>query len=155
VRSLGGAIEMTSTEHEGTTFTIRLPITLSLAHALRIRVGGEDYAIALTHVTEAVTMQGQQTERQDGRETIALRGERIALVRLGSVLGARVGNEAAAGVAELGERRVALAVDELIGHEKIVVKSFDAAVGTLPLFSGATILADGRPALLIDPLSVA
>jgi two-component system chemotaxis sensor kinase CheA len=43
----------------------------------------------------------------------------------------------------------------LIGHEKILVKSFDAAVGTLPLFSGATILADGRPALLIDPLSVA
>jgi two-component system chemotaxis sensor kinase CheA len=155
VRSLGGAIEMTSTEHEGTTFTIRLPVTLSLAHALRIRVGGEDYAIALTHVTEAVTMQDQQTERQDGRETIALRGERIALVRLGNVLGARVGNEAAAVVAELGERRVALAVDELIGHEKIVVKSFDAAVGTLPLFSGATILADGRPALLIDPLSVA
>jgi two-component system chemotaxis sensor kinase CheA len=71
------------------------------------------------------------------------------------VLGARVGNEAAAVVAELGERRIALAVDELIGHEKILVKSFDAAVGTLPLFSGATILADGRPALLIDPLSVA
>jgi two-component system chemotaxis sensor kinase CheA len=155
VRTLGGAIEMNSAPNEGTTFTIRLPATLSLAHALRIRVGGEDYAVALTHVTEAVSLQDQPVEQADGRETIALRGERIALVRLGRVLGARVGNEAAAVVAELGERRIALAVDELIGHEKILVKSFDAAVGTLPLFSGATILADGRPALLIDPLSVA
>lgn len=155
VRSLGGAIEMTSTRNEGTTFTIRLPVTLSLAHALRIRVGGEDYAIALTHVTEALSLRDHSPDRRDGRETIALRGERIGLVRLGSVLGSNVGAESAAIVAELGERRVALAVDELLGHEKIVVKSFDPPVGTLPLFSGATILADGRPALLIDPLSVA
>jgi two-component system chemotaxis sensor kinase CheA len=47
-----------------------------------------------------------------------------------------------------------LAVDRVIGHEQIVVKPFDAPVGTLPVFSGATILADGRPALLIDPLSM-
>jgi two-component system chemotaxis sensor kinase CheA len=155
VRSLGGAIEMASSPDAGTTFTIRLPVTLSLAHALHVRVGNEDYAIALTHVSEAVSLEDQPVDWTGGRETIMLRGERVALVRLGGVLGSGGGSESAAVVAELGERRVALAVDEVIGHEKIVVKSFDPAVGTLPVFSGATLLADGRPALLIDPLSIA
>jgi two-component system chemotaxis sensor kinase CheA len=62
--------------------------------------------------------------------------------------------ECAALVAEVGERRAALAVDELRGREQILVKTFDAPVGTLPVFSGATLLADGRPALILDPASV-
>ncbi|MGH7501161.1 MAG: chemotaxis protein CheA [Longimicrobiales bacterium] len=155
VRSLGGAIEMASRAGQGTTFTIRLPVTLSLAHALRVRVGSEDYAIALTHVSEAISLEDIRPHGQAGRETIEVRGERVALIRLGRVLGTGGGQESAAVVAELGERRVALAVDALVGHEKIVVKSFDPAAGTIPVFAGATLLADGRPALLIDPLSVA
>jgi two-component system chemotaxis sensor kinase CheA len=54
----------------------------------------------------------------------------------------------------MGERRAALAVDELLGREQILIKSFDPPVGTLRIFSGATLLADGRPALILDPLSV-
>jgi two-component system chemotaxis sensor kinase CheA len=57
-------------------------------------------------------------------------------------------------IAEVGDRRSALAVDELVGREQILVKEFDGAVGTLPIFSGVTLLADGRPALVLDPLSV-
>jgi two-component system chemotaxis sensor kinase CheA len=83
-----------------------------------------------------------------------VRGTPVALVDLGRVLGIEGCQPTAAVVAELGERRVALAVDRVIGHEQVVVKSFDAPVGALPVFSGATLLADGRPALLIDPLSV-
>jgi two-component system, chemotaxis family, sensor kinase CheA len=62
--------------------------------------------------------------------------------------------EGAAVIAEMGERRVALGVDELVGREQILVKNFDSAVGTLPFFSGATLLDDGTPALVLDPLSV-
>lgn len=159
IRSLGGAIDMTTKTGAGTTFTLRLPITLALARALRVRVAGEDYAVPLTHVTEAVELDGGVETGLDGSEGVRLRDELLPLVRMSTVLdvaqvGGAAGAERAAVVAELGQRRTALAVDEIVGHEQILVKQFDAAVGTLPIFSGATLLADGRPALVLDPLSV-
>ncbi|HSL69936.1 MAG TPA: chemotaxis protein CheW, partial [Longimicrobiales bacterium] len=157
VRALGGAIDVTTRHGAGTMFTIRLPITLAVAQALRVRVAGEDYAIPLTHVAEAMLLNEQDvvTPKRSGRETIRLRGERMPLVRMRRVLGVNsAGREAAAVIAEAGERRSALAVDQLIGREQILVKEFDHAIGTLPIFSGVTVLADGRPALVIDPLSV-
>jgi two-component system chemotaxis sensor kinase CheA len=76
-------------------------------------------------------------------------------VRLRRVLRVQVdGREAAAVIAEIGDRRAALAVDELVGREQILVRTFDAVSGMLPFFSGATLLADGRPALVLDPLSM-
>ena len=154
VRTLGGATEMHSVEGSGTTLSIRLPITLALAQALRVRVGGEDYAIPLTHVSEAVELNGNYTG-QGGRETLELRSVRMPLVRLRRVLQIDGdGAEQAAVIAEMGDRRAALAVDELVGREQILVKSFDPAAGMLPYFSGATLLANGRPALVLDPLSV-
>lgn len=140
---------------EGTTFTLRLPITLAIAQALRVRVGGEDYAIPLTHVAEAVQLDMSAVDRHKGKEVLRLRDEVLPLVRLGTVMRTvGAGREQAAVIAELGERRTALAVDELVGREQILVKQFDSAVGTLPIFSGVTLLADGRPALVLDPISV-
>jgi two-component system, chemotaxis family, sensor kinase CheA len=152
IRALGGAIDMQTTTGVGTTFAIRLPITLALAQALLVRIGGEDYAIPLTHVTEAVELNGNMDAAQG---TVVLRGERVPIVRLRRMLQLRGGgSERTAIITERGERRAALAVDELVGREQIVVKSFDPVSGMLPYFSGATLLADGRPALVLDPLSV-
>jgi two-component system chemotaxis sensor kinase CheA len=153
VRSLGGAIEMSTTEGAGTTFTLRVPVTLALAHALRIRVGGEEYAMPLTNISEVILLEGDGVNA-GRRGAVRVRDDLVPLIDLGGVLGAPRGRSVAAVVAELAGRRVALAVDEVIGHEQIVVKSFDAPRGTLPVFSGATLLPDGQPALLIDPLSV-
>jgi two-component system chemotaxis sensor kinase CheA len=153
IRALGGAVDMHTIEGAGTRFAIRLPITLALVRALRVRVAGEDYTIPLTHVTEALML--GETIDCDGRECVVVRDEPLPLVRLRALLqSSGGGQETAAVVAELGERRAALAVDELVGHEQILVKSFDPAPGTLPVFSGATLLDDGRPALVLDPLSV-
>jgi two-component system, chemotaxis family, sensor kinase CheA len=155
IRSLGGAIDMQTHAGEGTTFTLRLPITLAIAQALRVQVGAEDYAIPLTHVAEAVELDGANIDRNKGREVLRLRDEVLPLIRLRSVLRSpTTGTETAAVVAELGERRTALAVDRLVGREQILVKQFDSATGTLPIFSGVTLLADGRPALVLDPISV-
>ncbi|HEX6063833.1 MAG TPA: chemotaxis protein CheA [Longimicrobiales bacterium] len=155
IRALGGAIDMQTRVGHGTTFTLRLPLTLAIAQALRVRVGGEDYAIPLTHVAEAVELESCEIERHKGREVLRLREEVLPLVRLRTVMrSTQDGIESAAVIAELGERRTALAVDELIGREQILVKQFDGAIGTLPIFSGVTLLADGRPALVLDPVSV-
>jgi two-component system chemotaxis sensor kinase CheA len=155
IRALGGAIDMQTKLGEGTTFTMRLPITLAIAQALRVRVGDEDYAIPLTHVAEAVELDNVTIEHNKGKEMMRLRDEVLPLIRLRSVLQSpSTGTETAAVVAELGERRTALAVDLLVGREQILVKQFDGAVGTLPIFSGVTLLADGRPALVLDPISV-
>jgi two-component system chemotaxis sensor kinase CheA len=151
VRALGGAIDMRTRAGVGTTFRMRLPITLAVAQALRVRVGGEDYAIPLTHISEAVEL----TDDGAGAGVLHLRGHTVPLVRLRRVLRVQVdGREAAAVIAEIGDRRAALAVDELVGREQILVRTFDAVSGMLPFFSGATLLADGRPALVLDPLSM-
>lgn len=155
IRALGGAVGLQTSPGVGTTFSLRLPITLSLMQALRIRVADEEYAIPVTHVAEAVDLTRERVEARDTGEVVLLRGRTVPLVRLRTVLGLEgAGAETAAVVAELGERRAALAVDELVGREQIVVEGFDAAAGTLPIFSGAALLADGRPALVLDPISV-
>jgi two-component system chemotaxis sensor kinase CheA len=154
VRSLGGVVELKTAEGEGTTITLVLPITLAVAHSLRVRVGAEQYAIPLTHVSEVVEI-NDTVHSEDGREMLLVRDEHIPLVRLGALLspGSRA-TESAAVISEIGERRTALGVDELVTKEQIYVKSFDPAAGTLPIFSGVTLLADGRPILVLDPISV-
>jgi two-component system chemotaxis sensor kinase CheA len=153
VRALGGAIDMKTRAGVGTTFRMRLPITLAVAQALRVRVAGEDYAIPLTHVSEAVEL--TDVAGAGLGDMLAVRSGEIPLVRLRRVLQlGGEGREVAAVIAEIGDRRAALAVDELVGREQILVRTFDAVTGMLPFFSGATLLADGRPALVLDPLSV-
>lgn len=154
IRSLGGAVDMHSLHGHGTTLAIRLPITLALAQALRVRVGGEEYAVPLTHVAEVIDLDGA-LERDGSRELVRVRDQLLPLVRLSAVLGLPGRDtERCAVIAEFGDRRAALGVDALVGHEQVLVKGFDPAPGTLPVFSGATLLQDGRPALVLDPLSV-
>jgi two-component system, chemotaxis family, sensor kinase CheA len=156
IRALGGALTLRTREGTGSTFTLRLPLTLALAQALRVRIGGDDYAIPLTHVGEAVQLQGVLVSATGGRETLRVRDELLPLIRLSAILGGSPqGEEKAAVIAEVGDHKVALAVDELIAREQILITGFDAPTDALPLFSGATLLGDGRPALVLDPLSVA
>ena len=153
VRALGGMLEIASEPGEGTSMTLQLPQTLAIVRALLVRQSGETYALPLTHVGETVQLLPEEVGAVKGRPVAYLRDEVIPLHSLRSLLGTNgTGPEGRrpAVVLEVGEQRVGLEVDQLLGQQEIVIKGFDATDDTLRLFSGATILSDGRPALILD-----
>jgi two-component system chemotaxis sensor kinase CheA len=166
VRMLGGSLDIKSVPGQGTAVTARLPLTLAIMRALLARTAGETYAFPMAHVDETVSAEGLALAAVRGRPVMLLRGEAIPYVRLRELVAGGAAAGATAGAApdaapeqhvlvlESGGRRTAVAVDELTGQQDIVVKQFDAARGGLPLFSGATILGDGAPALIVDVSSL-
>jgi two-component system chemotaxis sensor kinase CheA len=153
VRALGGMLEIASQPGQGTSMTLQLPQTLAIVRALLVRQSGETYALPLTHVGETVHLQPEEIGAVKGRPVAYLRDEVIPLHSLRRLLnsnGVRPEGKRAAVILEVGEQRVGLEVDALLGQQEIVVKAFDATADTLRLFSGATILSDGRPALILD-----
>ena len=154
VRALGGMLEIDSEPGQGTVFTLQLPQTIAIVRALLVRQSGGTYALPLTHVGETVHLQPEEVGAVKGRPVAFLRDEVIPLVALRSLLGTNgagpENGKRPAVMLEVGDQRVGLEVDALVGQQEIVVKSFDATADTLRLFSGATILSDGRPALILD-----
>jgi two-component system chemotaxis sensor kinase CheA len=166
VRALGGMLEIYSEPGRSTSMTLQLPQTLAIVRALLVRQSGETYALPLTHVGETVHLQPAEVGKVKGRTVAFLRDEVIPLLALKQILrangsgagtgdrGQQNGAKRHAVVLEVGEQRIGLEVDALMGQQEIVVKQFDATADTLRLFSGATILSDGRPALILDAGSV-
>ncbi len=152
LRSLGGSLEVRTTAGAGTSVSMRLPLTLAIARALLARVDREIYAIPLTHVIETFALSQSMIQEVKGREMLTIRDEAFPAVRLRERVGlpARNGSGGQVVVVELAERRAAVIVDEFIGQQEIVVKQFTGVAGSRNLFSGATILGDGAPALIID-----
>jgi two-component system chemotaxis sensor kinase CheA len=152
IRSLGGSVEIRSVPGRGTTVALRLPLTLAILRALLVRVDGDTFAVPMTHVNETVELEATALKSVKGHEVLMLRDDVLPLVRFRSLLGlagdgARMPQVI---VLEVGERRAGLVVDELAGQQDIVVKQFDAVRNAAALFSGATILGDGAPALIVD-----
>jgi len=152
VRALGGSIDIRSEPGKGTAFVLRLPVTLAIVRALIAGVGKERYALPLTYVAETVEFGAQTTTTVEGREAIVLRDRVVPLVHLRRLFGVAGDppRRAPVIVLEMGERRAGVVVDGMLGQHEIVVKGFDAPRGTLPVFSGATIMGDGIPALILD-----
>jgi two-component system chemotaxis sensor kinase CheA len=152
VRSLGGSLEVHTEPGKGTNVSMRLPLTLAISRALLARVDQEVYAIPLTHVVETLSLSAPMLQDYKGREVLSVRDDIYPAIRLRERVGLPP-SEAGKGqivLVELAERRAALIVDEFIGQQEIVVKQFDGVDGSRTLFSGATILADGAPALIVD-----
>jgi two-component system chemotaxis sensor kinase CheA len=160
VRTLGGSVEITSEAGVGTTVTLRLPVTLAIVRALLARVDGEMYAVPMTHVRETVELRLSARRRVQGREVMLLRDEVVPLLHFREIVGLPEARSVSADgstqviVIESEGRRTGLVVDEFAGQQDIVVKGFDGVRDGLALFSGATILADGAPALIVDVSSL-
>jgi len=152
VRTLGGSLEVHTDAGLGTSVSMRLPLTLAISRALLARVEKEIYAIPLTHVVETFALSQPMLLQVKGKEVVAIRDDVFPAIRLRERVGLPEGTATVGQVVliELAERRAALIVDEFIGQQEIVMKQFDGANGSRTLFSGATILGDGAPALIID-----
>ena len=157
VRGLGGSMDMRSTPGGGTSITLRLPLTLAIQRSLLACVGGEMYALPLTHVSETVELTAEALQSVKGREVLVLREDVLPVLRLRDLVGLPAAAQAESEqvvVLETAERRAALIVDDLTTQQEIVVKQFDAVRDGSTLFGGATILGDGAPALILDVSSL-
>lgn len=152
VRMLGGAVQVRSEEGAGTTVDLRLPVTLAIVGAVLAEVGGECYAVPMTHVQGTVELAAAQAQTLRGREVMRLRDEVLPLVHLRDVVRLPRGDDDGGQVVivERADRRAGVVVDRLLGQQEIVVKPLDAVRGADAYFSGATILSDGAPALILD-----
>jgi two-component system chemotaxis sensor kinase CheA len=152
VRALGGAVEFRSEQGRGTSITLRLPLTLAIVRALLARVRDEVYAVPMVHVSETLELAPRAIRYVQGREVMLVRDAVLPLIRFRELVQLPPEEEAASQVIvlEAGDRRTGLVVDELTGQQDIVVKQFDPAREAISLFSGATILGDGAPALIVD-----
>lgn len=155
VRALGGRIEVESRSGKGTTIRLVLPLTLAILDGLSVRVAEETYVFPLASVLESFQYQpgDVQTVKAD-REVIKLRGDFIPVVRLQKLLGlnAPSGNSAKPlmVLVEADGRRASMAVDELLGQQQVVIKSLETHYKRVEGISGATILGDGKVALILD-----
>jgi two-component system chemotaxis sensor kinase CheA len=161
VRSMGGSVELRTTQGKGTSITIRLPVTLAIIQALLARVGNETYALPLTHVRETLQLTPAVVRRVRGTDVLVLRDEVLPLLSLRQIvelpvpdLSVRDAEASQIVVLEVADRRAGLVVDQLRGQQEIVVKPIDGARGAASFFSGATILGDGVPALILEATSL-
>lgn len=151
--SLGGSLKVENFPGRGTRFRIRLPLTLAIIQALRVRVGNEEYMAPVVNVVEALECNRRELQRTHGVATILLRNEVLPVLRLDSLLGLP-SNEGAPFftvlVVEAGERRVGLIVDEVLGQQEIAIKNLGKALKSVRGFGGVTILGDGSVCLILD-----
>lgn len=156
VRGLGGSMELATAHGQGTSITLRLPATLAIVPALLTRVASETYALPLTHVQETLHLTPDVVRAVRGRDVLVLRDEFLPLVRLRDVvqLPVRDAEGSQVVVIEVADRRAGVVVDQLIGQQEIVVKTFDTVRGAARCVSGATILSDGSPALILEATSL-
>ena len=152
VRRLGGTVDLRTAEGEGTSWSLRLPATLAIVRALLARVSDETYALPATHVLSTADLDETTVATVRGRDVVVLGEEVLPVVRLRAVVGldGQAPSRQDVVVIAAEDRRVGLLVDELVAQEEIVVKPFDGARDGARLFSGATVLADGAPALIVD-----
>jgi len=158
VEKINGSVDVETRRGHGTTFTIRLPLTLAIVQSLLVRVAGGIYALPIHAVTETLRIEGDQIHQVNHREAIQLRGTVLPLVSLRHVFGEdeaetpEVGADVRTVVAvhTTNARQVGLIVDGLVGEQEIVIKPLGQLVGDVAGISGAAILGDGSVALIVD-----
>ncbi len=155
IQRVGGVVDVDSTPGKGTRISVRLPLTLAIIRALLVRVNGQVYAIPLSSVLETLRIDTGMIQFVGGRPVIVLRGRSLPLLSLqahfyGEYMDCKSEEPMFVVVVGLGERQLGLVVNHLIGEQEVVIKSLSRYLGEISGVSGATILGDGRVALILE-----
>jgi two-component system chemotaxis sensor kinase CheA len=156
IQALGGRIQVTSRPGEGSRFSVSLPLTLAVLDGMIVTVAGERYIIPLTNIIESLRPRACDISRLGpGRDVLAIRGAYVSLVYLGQALNAGDAiTDPTQGLVVLveveGGEKIGLVVDEMLGQQQVVIKSLESNYQQIGGISAATILGDGRVALILD-----
>lgn len=154
IENLNGIIELDSKLGEGTTFKIRLPLTLAIITGLIVGIGERTFIIPMSNVLEIVRVPLESIQTIKDKSIVVIREQVLPVVWLHDLLqiprSGRHNRQIPLVIVGLGEKRIALMVDELHGNQEIVVKSLGKYIGKIKYISGATILGDGRVELILE-----
>ncbi|MBO8138206.1 MAG: chemotaxis protein CheA [Desulfotomaculum sp.] len=152
IEQINGMVELDTEVGKGTTFTIRLPLTLAIIRSLMVTLGEQVYAFPLSNVSETLRIKKEEIRNIGSSEVIVVRERILPLLRLAEHfgMGSSDADELYVVVIASAEKRVAVVVDKLLGEQEIVIKSLGEYLGDVKGLSGATILGDGRVAIIID-----
>ncbi|WP_286011077.1 chemotaxis protein CheA [Oceanitalea stevensii] len=157
IEAIGGSVDVDSQPGAGTTWRLRIPLTLAIMPALTVTCGPRTFAIAQTNLLELVAVESSQLEYVGTAPVYRLRGALLPLLSLAEVLGMEPEEQSSHTIAVLqaDEQRFGLLVDRVLNNEEIVVKALSSRIKQIGLYSGATVLGDGDIALILDVQAIA
>ena len=152
IEQINGTVELDTVIGQGTKFFIKLPLTLAIIRSLMVSLGEQVFAFPLTNVQETLAIKREEIKMIRHNEVIVVRGRVLPLVRISDIFKIQEADEDRLYVVMLGsaDRRIGVVVHRLIGEQEIVIKSLGNYLGQITGLSGATILGDGRVALIVD-----
>ncbi|MBA4507771.1 chemotaxis protein CheA [Clostridium sporogenes] len=152
ITALGGTVDLISEEGKGSSFIIRLPLTLQIIQALLVEVGSETMAISLGYIDRVIDYEKDIVKKTNNKEVIIYRGNVIPFVRVNEKLGLKESenDKKYIVIVKSGEKTVGILVDGLLGQKEIVIKPFGKTLQGLKEYIGATILGDGLVTLILD-----
>lgn len=150
--ALRGRIDVASQRGQGSTVTLRLPLTLAIIDGMLVRVGSNRYSIPLSAVEECVELPAEAAEGSRGRNFLSIRDKLVPFLRLRELFGTQEPEDLHQKVVivSTGEQRVGLVVDQILGNTQTVIKSLSRLHADIETFAGATIMGDGTVALILD-----
>lgn len=159
IEVLNGTIDVKTEIGEGTEIKIKLPLTLAIIEALMVKLENEIYAIPLANIVETIDVSSQDVKIVQGERVIMLRGEIVPLLNLSSILEvetdkAELEDNNTVVIVKVGNRKLGLIVDVLIGQQEIVIKSLGKMFTGTKGITGATVLGNGAVALILDVLTL-
>ena len=153
IEALSGHVDVETHIDEGSVFKIKLPLTLAIIQAMLVQVQEEMYAIPLGSIDSTISIEATDIQTVQNKEVIVLRGEIIPIIRMEEALQVphtKDSDELFVVVVHAGEAKAGIVVDNLIGQQEIVIKTLGNLFAGLKLFGGATVLGDGKVALILD-----
>jgi len=152
ISALGGTVDVVSEEGKGSSFIIKLPLTLQIIQALLVKVGSETFAISLGYIDKVIDYKEDRIKKTNGEEVIVYRDTIIPLIRLNERLGIEKADNKKKFViiVKVGDKVVGLLVDSLLGQQEIVIKPLGDTLKSLKEYIGATILGNGLVTLILD-----